>query len=302
MAEEMKFCKYEGCRYQHEWPSKIKQHVDTVHLQIKNFPCDQCTESFGRSFNLKRHKEIKHFQEKPFECEICKKKYTTKQNLDIHQKHFHENIETEQVIDNNEFDTLSVNLNCELESANGNVVAGKGETVRIPFIKKPFIRIEKITPAEIEIYRGGKKLQPRLIIRKLEDTELPQKRRKKCPTTTSEMNYPETLLTTKKRDEFKSKENVKKKSSKREKEIAKKKEIFVSNYNFDSWYNRSPPRTQKKTMQSIILDDHTNEQSVPKTRTLKEFNIFQYLDLEYTPPIRHRDFKYYKTKFYTGKP
>ena len=70
MAEEMKFCKYEGCRYQHEWPSKIKQHVDIVHLQIKNFPCDQCPVSFGRSFNLKRHKEIKHFQEKEFECDI----------------------------------------------------------------------------------------------------------------------------------------------------------------------------------------------------------------------------------------
>ena len=161
--------------------------------------------------------------------------------------------------------------------------------------------MKKITPAEIEIYRGGKKLQPHVLIRKLKDIKLPQKHRKKCPTTTSEMNYPETQFTTKKKDEFKSKENVKKKSSKREKEIAKEKEIFVSNYNFDSWYNRSQPRPQKKTMQSIILDDHTNE-SVPKTRTLKEFNIFQYLDLEYTPPIRNRDFKYYKTKFYVGKP
>ena len=107
----------------------------------------------------------------------------------------------------------------------------------------------------------------------------------------------------KKRDKFKLKENVPKKCSKREKEIAKEKENFVSNYNFDSWYNRSPPWTQKKTLHSIVLDDCTNEKkSVPKTRTLKEFNIFQYLDLEYTPPIRHRDLKYTKTKYYTGKP
>ena len=59
-----------------------------------------------------------------------------------------------------------------------------------------------------------------------------------------------------------------------EKEIAKEKESFVCNDNYDSWSNRSPPWTQKKTLQSIILDDCTDEKKyVPKIRTLKESNI-----------------------------
>ena len=294
MGEEMKFCNYEGCPYKHEWQSKIIQHNETVHLQKKDFHCDQCPMSFGRSFNLKRHKEIKHLQGKQFECEICKKTYTTKQNRDVHQKQVHEKIEIEQILNNNEYDTLSVNFNCELESSNENVVAGKRDTVQ-----QPFIKIEKITPAEIEVYRGGKSLQPRVLLRKLKDTELPQN----CPTTTSEKRQPETQFTTTKRDKFKLKENVPKKYSKREKEIAKEKESFVYNYSYDSWSNRSPPWTQKKTLQSIILDDCTDEKkSVPKTRTLKECNIFQHLDLEYTPPIRHQDLKYTPSKYYTGKP
>ena len=85
----------------------------------------------------------------------CKKLYTTKQNRDIHQKHFHGNIETEQIIDDNEFDTLSVNFNCELESSNENVITRRRDTVR-----RLIIKIPKITQAAIEVYRGGKSLQP----------------------------------------------------------------------------------------------------------------------------------------------
>ena len=133
------------------------------------------------------------------------KRHTTKQNRDIHQKHFHGNIETEQIIDDNEFDTLSVNFNCELESSNENVVATKRDT-----FQQPIIKIQKITPAEIEVYRGGKKL--RVLLKKLKDIDIPQNFRKKCPTTASEKSrQSETQFTIKKRDKFKLKENVPKK-------------------------------------------------------------------------------------------
>ena len=99
------------------------------------------------------------------------------------------------------------------------------------------------------------------------------------------------------------KENISKKNSKKETENSKEKDDFAYKYNFDSWANRSPPWTKKKTLESIILDDCTNEKtSAPRIRTLKECNIFQHLNLKYSPPIRRRNLKYSKSKYYTGKP
>ena len=98
-----------------------------------------------------------------------------------------------------------MNFNCELESSNENVVATKRDT-----FQQPIIKIQKITPAEIEVYRGGKKL--RVLLKKLKDIDIPQNFRKKCPTTASEKSrQSETQFTIKKRDKFKLKENVPKK-------------------------------------------------------------------------------------------
>ena len=34
----------------------IKRHMDTVHLKLKNYKCDQCEVAYGQSGDLKRHK------------------------------------------------------------------------------------------------------------------------------------------------------------------------------------------------------------------------------------------------------
>ena len=60
-----------------------------------------------------------------------------------------------------------------MESSNENVVARKRGKVR------------KLTKAEIEVYGGGKSLQPRVLFTKLKDIALPlekQKSRKRCQT------------------------------------------------------------------------------------------------------------------------
>ena len=94
----------------------------------------------------------------------------------------------EQILDIKECDTLSVNFNCELESSNENVVAKKRDT-----FQQPIIKIQKNIPAEIEVYRGGKKL--RVLLKKLKDIDIPQNFRKKCPTTASEKRQSETQFT-----------------------------------------------------------------------------------------------------------
>ena len=282
----MNYCEYEGCGYHHEWPSKIIDHVKTVHQKIKDFKCDQCSKSFGRNSNLKRHKEIIHLQEK-FDCEICEKKYTTKQNRDIHQKQFHEKIETEKITDDNEFDTLSVNFNCELDSSNENGVARERDMVQ-----QPIIKIKKITPAEIKVYRGGKSLQPSVLLTKLKDIErlpieLPldkKKNRKNCQTITKGKNRSKTPFTT-----IRVKENISK--DKMKMKIVQEKKDFVYRYNFDWWSNRTPPWTQRKTVQKIVLNNRVKtkaelkafscdenaieKKSVKKVRKLQEINIFQ---------------------------
>ena len=60
----MKYCKFEGCSYKHQWQSKITQHDTAVHQLIKDFKCDTCPKAFGRSSNLKRHIQIVHLKEK----------------------------------------------------------------------------------------------------------------------------------------------------------------------------------------------------------------------------------------------
>ena len=90
-----------------------------------------------------------------------------------------------------------------MESSNENVVARKRGKVR------------KLTKAEIEVYGGGKSLQPRVLFTKLKDIELPlekQSSRKRCQTNTSEKSQSENLFTTKNRDTFRLKENVPKRN------------------------------------------------------------------------------------------
>ena len=77
--------------------------------------------------NLQRHIEILQLKAKLFGCEIWQKTFTPKQNRDIHQKQIHKTIEIEQIVEDNEIVTLSLNINHELENSNENekVIARK---------------------------------------------------------------------------------------------------------------------------------------------------------------------------------
>ena len=186
-----------------------------------------------------------------------------------------------------------------MKNPNKNFVAQKsGKDLQ------PIVRLEKLTKAKIELFKGGKSLQPHVHLTKLKDKELLQNSKKKCPTTTtSEKRRSEIPIRIKIRKTFKLKENISQKNSKKETENSKEKKDFALKYNFDSWADKSPPRTKKKTLESIILNDCTDKKtSLPRIKTLKECNIFQHLNLKYTIPKRNKDLKYYKTKFYMGEP
>ena len=162
----------------------------------------------------------------------------------------------EQIIENNELNTLSVNLDSELD-------------------------------------RGGKSLQPSVLLKKLKDSELPldkQNYKKKRQTTNKGKNQSTTPFTT-----FRVKRNISK--DKKAMKIAQAKKDFVYRYNFDWWSNRTPPWTQRKTVQKFIFnnrvktkaevkafpcdDNATEKKSVQKVRKLQEINIFQHTPFEY---------------------
>ena len=85
----------------------------------------------------------------------------------------HENIEIEEIVENNEFVTSSPSINSELEHPNEIFCSKRDKDLQ------PIVQVRKLTKAEIELFEGGKSLQPHVLFTKLKDIDLPQNSRKK---------------------------------------------------------------------------------------------------------------------------
>jgi hypothetical protein len=113
------FC--DTCGAQFKNPTKLREHIDKKHLNIKNFqcdqcpmkfykkeclrkhivkhipkeyrdfsaPCDECGKMFFNVYTLKSHKELVHQGIKRFSCELCGKLYESRSRLKIHIDSFH---------------------------------------------------------------------------------------------------------------------------------------------------------------------------------------------------------------------
>ena len=81
------------CPYSFVSNAKLKYHIDSVHLGIKQFECSYCDYSCARKANLKRHIEVKHENNKssePYECTKCDETFSAKSYLRVHFKVAHE--------------------------------------------------------------------------------------------------------------------------------------------------------------------------------------------------------------------
>ena len=81
------------CPYSFVSNAKLKYHIDSVHLGIKQFECSFCDYSCARKANLKRHIEVKHENNKssePYECTKCDETFSAKSYLRVHFKVAHE--------------------------------------------------------------------------------------------------------------------------------------------------------------------------------------------------------------------
>ena len=74
------------CHHELTEKSKLKRHINTIHLGLKTFKCEICGVSFGHSFNLISHVKMVHEKIKPFECQICSHKFGVKLGLKQHMQ------------------------------------------------------------------------------------------------------------------------------------------------------------------------------------------------------------------------
>ena len=48
-------CYYPGCPRSYNSKYNLKRHINTNHLHLKSYPCDQCEKSFASKKNLVKH-------------------------------------------------------------------------------------------------------------------------------------------------------------------------------------------------------------------------------------------------------
>ena len=68
--------------------TRLRGHVQKVHLRIFHYKCKFCNKGFHEQGGLTRHERM-HTGEKPFSCGICDKKFIMKLELERHQQSKH---------------------------------------------------------------------------------------------------------------------------------------------------------------------------------------------------------------------
>mmetsp|Transcript_12575 Transcript_12575/g.12650 ORF Transcript_12575/g.12650 Transcript_12575/m.12650 type:complete len:89 (-) Transcript_12575:171-437(-) len=61
-------CYYDFCHKLYKTKFNLRRHINSSHLKIKSYTCDQCQKLFVSKQNLKEHALI-HTGEKPFPCD-----------------------------------------------------------------------------------------------------------------------------------------------------------------------------------------------------------------------------------------
>ena len=73
-------------------PSKMKQHLNTVHATERPYKCDICPKTFVYEISYKSHKNM-HMDVRPFLCNICGKGFRTRPHLREHMN-LHNQVKT----------------------------------------------------------------------------------------------------------------------------------------------------------------------------------------------------------------
>ncbi|XP_034481647.1 zinc finger protein 14 homolog [Drosophila innubila] len=92
-----KMFKCQNCEHATHTRRALDNHVKIVHEKIRNYACQYCGKTFGKSHACKIH-EMTHTGEKRCECKVCGKKFlyteSLTKHLKIHEKSVERAIET----------------------------------------------------------------------------------------------------------------------------------------------------------------------------------------------------------------
>lgn len=78
-------CMYPDCTSEYSTKFNLKRHVESVHLHIKKYQCNQCSSNFSSKQSLKEHLRI-HSGAMPFKCTACEKSFRQASQLSLHRR------------------------------------------------------------------------------------------------------------------------------------------------------------------------------------------------------------------------
>ena len=80
-------CYYETCNKSYKTKFNLRRHINSFHLKLKNFKCEECSKCFVSKQNLKEHYYI-HTGEKLFQCPEakCGKRFRQASQLAVHRR------------------------------------------------------------------------------------------------------------------------------------------------------------------------------------------------------------------------
>lgn len=78
-------CMYSACGKGYSTKFNLKRHIETSHLKIKKYRCQECDKLFASKQNLNEHLHI-HSGAKPFFCKVCSKTFRQASQLSLHKR------------------------------------------------------------------------------------------------------------------------------------------------------------------------------------------------------------------------
>lgn len=67
----------------------MERHFKTVHLMLRDFPCQNCDKAFADSSTREAHRTAVHEKKKPWICHECSSSFTQSSSLGKHRRRFH---------------------------------------------------------------------------------------------------------------------------------------------------------------------------------------------------------------------
>ena len=90
LVKHMKFVHPKSFKCKECVVTPCEHDLKIVHGNSKRFPCDLCSSTFKRKYDLSAHKKYVHEKEKPFLCPFCAKEIARKADLETHIRLVHD--------------------------------------------------------------------------------------------------------------------------------------------------------------------------------------------------------------------